>query len=148
MGRASLRGAWEPKRSTSAAVGAGWPCGGPELLRLLQHTHRSIDAKLDPTCLGVQTPNTHLLRPVGAESAARGWQRGGWGDLRAEEGRPVGLGLWEWQKAGGAVGVGVRWHWGEGTAEASALQTLGHRRKRRFITGHPTIIIIIIRVGG
>lgn len=39
---------------------------------------------------------------------------------------PAGLGLWEWQRAGGAGDEdgGVRWHSGGGTAEAWALETL------------------------
>lgn len=100
--------------------------------RCRTQTHRSIDAKPDLRRLGgrVQTPKNHLLLPVGAEDAARGWRRGGSEDLRAGEDRPAELGLWGWQTAGDAVGVGVRWHWGEGTAEALALQTLGHRKQR------------------
>lgn len=37
----SWKGAWGPKPSTSAAVEAGWPDGGPgPPLLLLQHTNR------------------------------------------------------------------------------------------------------------
>lgn len=79
----SLRGVWGPRRSTSAAVGAGWPGGGPGLLRL-------------------------LLLPVGAVGAGLGWRQGGWAAPHAEADHLVGLGPWAWQKAGGAVGEGAR----------------------------------------
>lgn len=40
-GPESWKGVWGPKRSTSAAVGAGWPCGGPGLLLQLQQATNS-----------------------------------------------------------------------------------------------------------
>jgi len=48
-GPGSWREGWGPGQNTSAAVGAGWPGGGPGLRPPLRHTNTVMDTQYDYT---------------------------------------------------------------------------------------------------
>lgn len=129
-GQGSWKGACGPRPSTSAAVRAGWPGGGPGPLQPLHPTvNVSVLTHSKSGATGLER-GAHPLLPAGAAGAGLDWQLDDWEDRRVVEAPLAGLGLWGLQRAAGAVGVDARWHWGADTAEAWDLETLAQRNDK------------------